>query len=547
MAKAKKRKHTNFESAPVKSVFLYGHPNKQKVVDITAIQKLFTDLVNKNIQLLSTQDCFYVQLIKNDKKDSKVRIYEKSVRTPKVNSAFCQAAFDMAFTHLSNRLNAIKDEMYGEHSDIFTESKVLFAMALEHATPSEMIAAMEEISLKLAEKRKTENTERDFHKECVDALRAMSDEDFQFRMKEFEDSFAMFSLEYKIPFVSRAEIPLDSRLMKIKKSNNVKEPYVISFSHPTEKGKRITVPLNTSKHSIHKIETCKMAKSVACSIKDGTLRIAWSYQKSLAQPKTSEVKGVDTGILDLFYVSDGEHVGSMKEVLDFYHNKVETAFAELSKLRNKKRSISHYVRKHKNLPEDVRRSLIRKMDRLEHMIQTMDEPYRKLRHYYQMLDKTIKDAVRTYIASINRETITVIEMLDIKEFNKSRYSNGMFSRFARGKAQITLMKELNWRGYDFIEVAPDFTSQVCPVCGNRTPDNRNGKVFHCTCCGHTDDADHNASVNIKERYLDKEQMEICEKYKLKHEDLQAHLIKYYYCKNAKYKKQHPEKRTIQAA
>jgi hypothetical protein len=69
----------------------------------------------------------------------------------------------------------------------------------------------------------------------------------------------------------------------------------------------------------------------------------------------------------------------MKEVIDYYHREVEPAFAQLSRLRNKKRSISYYVRHHKNLPLDVRRSLIQKMDRLEHMIRTADAPYRKKR------------------------------------------------------------------------------------------------------------------------------------------------------------------------
>lgn len=76
--------------------------------------------------------------------------------------------------------------------------------------------------------------------------------------------------------------------------------------------------------------------------------------------------------------------------------------------------------------------------------------------------------------------------------------------FARGKLQQKLMITLNWKGYDFMEVVPDFTSQVCPVCGNLDADNRKDKAFKCTCCGHEDDADHNASVNIKERANDKE-------------------------------------------
>lgn len=153
MPKAKKRKDTGFEASQTKSVFLYGHPNKEKASIIASIQKLFTRLVNNNIQGINNCEWMHVQLIKNDKKDPQVRAYEKSIRPKGVNSAFCQAAFDTAFTHLSNRLNTIKDDMYREHDDVFTSSKVLFGMALDHATKAEMIDAMLKISLEAKTKR----------------------------------------------------------------------------------------------------------------------------------------------------------------------------------------------------------------------------------------------------------------------------------------------------------------------------------------------------------------------------------------------------------
>ena len=85
-------------------------------------------------------------------------------------------------------------------------------------------------------------------------------------------------------------------------------------------------------------------------------------------------------------------------------------------LRNKKRKICHYLHSH-DLSEDVRRSLIQKVDQLEHMIQTMEVPYRKKRHYYQMLDQEIKKAVSSYLNDLAKNTMTVLEKLDIREFN----------------------------------------------------------------------------------------------------------------------------------
>ena len=210
-------------------------------------------------------------------------------------------------------------------------------------------------------------------------------------------------------------------------------------------------------------------------------------------------EGIDTGINDCFYTSSGNAFGTMNDITSFYQNTVEPAFAELSKLRNKKRCILYYLHTHPTLSKDERRSLIAKADRLEQMIKwgdtyEVDEDACKL---------AIKLIVNAYINNIDKNTMTVLELLDVKSFNASKKLNGKLSVFARGKLQSKLMERLSWEGYRFVEVAPEYTSQICPVCGHLSKDNRNGKTFKCTCCGHTDDADHVGSVNIKERYTNK--------------------------------------------
>lgn len=153
-----------------------------------------------------------------------------------------------------------------------------------------------------------------------------------------------------------------------------------------------------------------------------------------------------------------------------------------------------------------------------------------------MLDQEIKKAVSSYLNDLAKNTMTVLEKLDIREFNKSKKANGKLSMFARGKLQQKLMITLNWKGYDFMEVVPDFTSQVCPVCGNLDADNRKDKAFKCTCCGHEDDADHNASVNIKERANDKEILAVSKKYEYQHKKLQEALRQIYADRCSAYKK-----------
>lgn len=89
------------------------------------------------------------------------------------------------------------------------------------------------------------------------------------------------------------------------------------------------------------------------------------------------------------------------------------------------------------------------------------------------------------------------------------------------------MSALNWKGYDFTEVTPDYTSQACPVCSYLDPANRNGKRFACTCCGFEDDADHVGALNIKTRVDDKDISELCKKYPYQHAALQKGLKKIY--------------------
>lgn len=53
----------------------------------------------------------------------------------------------------------------------------------------------------------------------------------------------------------------------------------------------------------------------------------------------------------------------------------------------------------------------------------------------------------------------------------------------------------------FRTVSPYNTSITCPICGLADKKNRDGEVFRCQSCGHTDNADINASRNILSRFL----------------------------------------------
>lgn len=532
MPKARKRKDTQFDNKISKCVFLYGEPTNDKAEKIKRMQTEFTKLINRYIKQIYNNRNLTLQIVKDDKRNSQITAFEKNIRPDKINAAYSQNAFKIAITHLSNRLDNIRLDMCRECKSIFTTSKVLFAMSIDGRSKAEMITVMQNISKSVKSKKDTS-----FYDECAEELKSIEDSEFEFMQQEFRVIYDMVSCEYKIPYITRSQIPLDSRIMTIEPSENIEAPYVITISNMLDVGgDKIVVPLNTTKHFIHKINTRKMAGMVSISMDiQKCLKVDWSYKNCVSQPKTSKIIGVDTGISDTFHTSEDKAIGSMGPVIDFYKNDVEKSFASLSDMRNKKRKISHYLRRHENLPEDVRRSLIQKMDRLDQMVQKAEAPHRKNRRYYGMLEHEVKSSIDSYIKPIDHETLTVLEKLDIKEFNNSRKANGKRSMFARGQLQKKLMETLNWKGYDFKEIEPDYTSQCCPVCSYTDKTNRNNKSFKCQCCGYEADADYVGALNIKARAEDKEILDVCEKYKYNHDEMQKHIKMVFHARNEKYK------------
>ena len=83
-----------------------------------------------------------------------------------------------------------------------------------------------------------------------------------------------------------------------------------------------------------------------------------------------------------------------------------------------------------------------------------------------------------------------------KELNRKLRLSALaqFGEFLKYKARLS--------GGQIIEVDPKNTSRRCSSCGHVAQENRESQaVFLCKKCGHSDNADHNAAINILERAL----------------------------------------------
>ena len=99
-------------------------------------------------------------------------------------------------------------------------------------------------------------------------------------------------------------------------------------------------------------------------------------------------------------------------------------------------------------------------------------------------------------------TILVTEKLDLRGKAKSKKLSRQVSLWPRGILQERTDFKALATGCCRKQVNPAYTSQMCPHCGFVNGKNRNGDRFKCLNCGHEQDADRVAAMNLKARRTD---------------------------------------------
>ena len=126
-----------------------------------------------------------------------------------------------------------------------------------------------------------------------------------------------------------------------------------------------------------------------------------------------------------------------------------------------------------------------------------------------------KDFLHKLSKSYSENQTVVVEDLKIKNMTKAtkgtvekpsknasakRGLNRVITQQSWGLFFELLEYKLGERGGQLIKVDPKFTSQTCNECGHVSKENRKSQdKFVCTACGHTENADINASKNILAR------------------------------------------------
>jgi len=243
------------------------------------------------------------------------------------------------------------------------------------------------------------------------------------------------------------EMILDAKFVEINldKPNNFDLWIRIATS---VKYKRIELPCKRHRQFNKWLEKGKLKQAIAIKEINGKIRFRLFIDipdKSVKQ--TGDVVGLDVGKNKIYYMSDGQREpGIIKNIIDKVHRRKYGS-------KRSKRGLAE-----------------------------------------------IKNKTNQCLNKIKFDDIKVLVVEDIKDLKKNRKVGKLYHwsyPFIFEK-----LERLCQENCVFLDkVNPAYTSQTCSSCGYVNKANRSGEQWNCSHCGYRDDADHNASLNIRSRSL----------------------------------------------
>lgn len=123
----------------------------------------------------------------------------------------------------------------------------------------------------------------------------------------------------------------------------------------------------------------------------------------------------------------------------------------------------------------------------------------------QLLHVASKALVR-YAVENGANKIVLEDLGNVRDssLNKGKDLREKIHRWPYGMGQFFVSYKAAAAGITVEKVSPRNTSRGCSACGHVAASNRNGLRFRCQKCGHQDDADRQASKNIRLRFVSRE-------------------------------------------
>ena len=200
-------------------------------------------------------------------------------------------------------------------------------------------------------------------------------------------------------------------------------------------------------------------------------RLTLTFRTPKAEPVEGRVLGVDLGLHALYKDSEGG----------------ECRYPRVQRVRRR------YAYDRRTLQEKGTRSAHRRLKaigkREERFIRDVDH----------CAAKRLADTPGIGVMAF--EDLSRIRRLARKGTRTGRRRRNMLNQWPFSQLQEFTAYKAAAKGIQVVMVDPAYTSQRCNRCGYVDKGNRDRARFDCLRCGHSDDADHNAALNIRDRAI----------------------------------------------
>lgn len=204
---------------------------------------------------------------------------------------------------------------------------------------------------------------------------------------------------------------------------------------------------------------------------DLVARLTLTFRIPQAEPTEGKVLGVDLGLHALYKDSEGG----------------EYRYPRVQRVRRR------HAYDRRTLQEKGTRSAHRRLKAMKRREE------RFIRDVDHRAAKRLADTPG--IGVIAFEDLTRIRRLARKGTRTGRKRRNMLNQWSFSQLQEFAAYKAAAKGIKVVMVDPAYTSQRCNACGYVDKGNRDRARFDCLRCGHSDDADHNAALNIRDRAI----------------------------------------------
>lgn len=204
---------------------------------------------------------------------------------------------------------------------------------------------------------------------------------------------------------------------------------------------------------------------------DLTARLTLTFRIPKAEPAEGRVLGVDLGLHALYKDSEGG----------------EYRYPQVQRVRRR------HAYDRRTLQEKGTRSAHRRLKAMRH---------REERFIRDVNHRASKRLANTPdVSVIAFEDLAYIRRQAEKGTKTGRRRRNMLNQWPFSQLQEFTAYKAARNGVRTMMVNPAYTSQKCNRCGYVDARNRDHARFDCLRCGHSDDADHNAALNIRDRAI----------------------------------------------